>query len=114
MFGLQILYHADNSLIVMGLNLKPGAVVVESGERKVTSSSSVSVTLSISGTGSGSLTTTLARTIAPHGHVHTFEFNLDRVYKAREDFANNKLSDLITVRHRNVCADGFPMVEGGA
>lgn len=32
---------------------------------------------------------------------------------SRVDFANNKLSSLITVRERNVVENGFPMVEGG-
>lgn len=61
----QILYQADIAYILFALDLKPGDVVFESG------------------TGSGSLTTALATTIAPHGHVHTFEFNADRVQKAR-------------------------------
>jgi len=91
----QILYHADCAMIVQGLNLRPGGVVVESG------------------TGSGSLSTSLARAIAPHGHVHSFEFNEQRVIKAREDFENNGLTHLITCRHRNVCEKGFPKVGGG-
>lgn len=61
----QILYQADISYILFQLDLKPGDVVFESG------------------TGSGSLTTALATTVKPHGHVHTFEFNADRVKKAK-------------------------------
>ena len=91
----QILYFADISLIVFHLNLLPGSVVLESG------------------TGSGSLTVSIARCIAPTGHCHTFEFNRDRVQRARKDFGLLSLTRLISVHHRDVCRDGFPRVEGG-
>ena len=91
----QILYQADIAYILFQLDLKPGDVVFESG------------------TGSGSLSTALATALAPHGHLHSFEFNAERVKKARVDFANNGLSELITVRERDVCGNGFPLIEGG-
>jgi len=92
----QILYQADIAYVLMQLDIKPGDVVLESG------------------TGSGSLSTALATGVAPHGHVHSFDFNAERVRKAREDFFANGLGDLITVRERDVVGQGFPVVEGGA
>jgi len=61
----QILYIADISFVVMYLEIVPGCLVLESG------------------TGSGSLTTSLARAVAPTGHVYTFDFHEQRAGSAR-------------------------------
>ena len=53
----QIVYQRDISFIVLQLELRAGALVAEAG------------------TGSGSLTCSLAAAVAPHGHVHTFEYH---------------------------------------
>ncbi|TVU13627.1 hypothetical protein EJB05_37047 [Eragrostis curvula] len=92
----QILYIADISLVVAYLELVPGCVVLESG------------------TGSGSLTTSLARAVAPHGRVHTFDFHEQRAASAREDFERNGLSSLITVNVRDIQGEGFPEEHRGA
>lgn len=63
----QILYVADISFIISCLEVRPGFVVLESG------------------TGSGSLTTSLARAVAPTGHVHSFDFHEQRATAARCD-----------------------------
>ncbi|KAL9157528.1 hypothetical protein ABFS82_08G010000 [Erythranthe guttata] len=86
----QILYIADISFVVMYLELVPGCVVLESG------------------TGSGSLTTSLARAVAPTGHVHTFDFHEQRAASAREDFERTGLSSLVTVGVRDIQGEGFP------
>ncbi|KAL3630265.1 hypothetical protein CASFOL_023249 [Castilleja foliolosa] len=86
----QILYIADISFVVMYLEVVPGCVVLESG------------------TGSGSLTTSLARAVAPHGHVYTFDFHEQRAVSAREDFVKTGLSDLVTVGVRDMQGEGFP------
>ncbi|KAL5712624.1 guanidinoacetate N-methyltransferase [Ranunculus cassubicifolius] len=86
----QILYIADISFVISFLEIVPGCVVLESG------------------TGSGSLTTSLARAIAPSGHVHTFDFHEQRAASAREDFEKTGLSKLITVRVRDIQGEGFP------
>ena len=89
----QILYAADIALTLTQLDAQPGHVVLESG------------------TGSGSLTVALAHAVRPLGHVHTFDFNSERVDKARVDFARLQLAPaLVTVHHRDVCALGFPSV----
>ncbi|XP_058750254.1 uncharacterized protein LOC131623269 [Vicia villosa] len=86
----QILYIADISLVVMNLEIVPGCVVLESG------------------TGSGSLTTSLARAVAPKGHVYTFDFHEQRAASARDDFERTGLSGLISVGVRDIQGKGFP------
>ena len=61
----QILYIADISFVIMYSEIVPGCLVLESG------------------TGSGSLTTSLARAVAPTGHVYTFDFHEQRAESAR-------------------------------
>lgn len=61
-----------------------------------------------SGTGSGSLTHSLARAVAPMGHVHTFDFHQKRVEDAAREFGLHGLGSFVTARHRNIEADGFP------
>jgi len=85
----EILYSADISLIIHHLELRPGSIVLESG------------------TGSGSLSTAIARTIYPHGHLYTYEFHKGRADAAINDFTNNQLDKIITVRCGDVCVDGF-------
>eukprot|EP00878_Enallax_costatus_P018309 GHUV01019267.1.p1 GENE.GHUV01019267.1~~GHUV01019267.1.p1 ORF type:complete len:388 (+),score=88.38 GHUV01019267.1:192-1355(+) len=91
----QILYVADISVVVANLALMPGKVVLESG------------------TGSGSLTHSLARAIAPTGHVHTFDFHEVRANEARSEFEKHGLGKLITVQHRNIEEQGFPETLAG-
>ncbi|KAK9287002.1 hypothetical protein L1049_015410 [Liquidambar formosana] len=86
----QILYIADISLVIMYLEIIPGCLVLESG------------------TGSGSLTTSLARAVAPSGHVYTFDFHEQRAASAREDFERTGLSSLVTVGVRDIQGEGFP------
>lgn len=61
-----------------------------------------------SGTGSGSLTHSLARAIAPTGHVHTFEFHQPRAEAADKEFKEHGMGDIITVQQRNIEELGFP------
>lgn len=91
----QILYLADISFVISYLELRPGNLVLESG------------------TGSGSLTTSLARAIAPTGHVYTFDFHEQRASSARQDFERNSLSGLVTVEVRDIQGLGFPIELAG-
>ncbi|XVE67898.1 hypothetical protein DITRI_Ditri09bG0024900 [Diplodiscus trichospermus] len=86
----QILYIADISFVIMYLELVPGCMVLESG------------------TGSGSLTTSLARAVAPTGHVYTFDFHEQRAASAREDFEKTGISTLVTVGVGDIQVEGFP------
>ncbi|KAI9477642.1 tRNA (adenine-N(1)-)-methyltransferase catalytic subunit trm61 [Coemansia sp. RSA 989] len=85
----QILYLPDISFISLYLDLKPGKVVIESG------------------TGSGSFSHSIARTVAPTGHLFTFEYHELRAQTARQEFDQHDLSDIVTIEHRDVISDGF-------
>lgn len=86
----QILYVADIAMVCAMLELRPGSVVLESG------------------TGSGSLTHSLARAVAPSGHIWTFEFHEQRAQMADEEFKVNGLGEVVTVTHRDIEENGFP------
>jgi len=88
----QILYATDIAMIILQLDLKPGCVVIESG------------------TGSGSLSHSLIRTVAPNGHLHTFDFHQSRSEKARQEFEQHGIKDYVTCYHRDVCKEGFDLI----
>lgn len=81
----QIVHELDQAQVVFQLQLRPNMTVIESG------------------TGSGAMSHAILRTIAPHGHLHTFEFNQMRVEAAREEFRKNGVDHLVDVYHRDVC-----------
>ncbi|KAF8349512.1 tRNA methyltransferase complex GCD14 subunit [Amanita rubescens] len=89
----QILYLADIAFITSYLDLKRGSKVIEAG------------------TGSGSFSHSIARTIGPSGHLWTYEFHEARAKKAREEFSLHGMNDTVTLTHRNVCKDGFTVVD---
>ena len=89
----QILYPTDIALVLAQLYVKPGSIVYESG------------------TGSGSLSCAFVRTIAPYGHLHTFEFNEMRVKEAQNDFKQLGIADHVTVYLRDICGLGFPFMD---
>lgn len=91
----QILYVADISNAIERLGIRSGSVVAECG------------------TGSGSMSVSIARSVAPRGFLHTFDFNAERVRLATEEFERHGISHLVRVRHRNVCERGFPQIGGG-
>ena len=41
--------------------------------------------------------------LAPRGHLHTSDFRAERVQKARVEFAEHGLGDLVTASHSDVC-----------
>ena len=92
----QIVNELDAGFIIFHLDLFPGCVVVESG------------------TGSGCMTCSMARTVSPLGHVHTFEYNAVRAEAAREEFRQLGMSHLVSVQCHDVCGKldpagaGFP------
>ncbi|TNY21532.1 tRNA methyltransferase complex subunit Cpd1 [Rhodotorula diobovata] len=87
----QILYLPDIAFITSYLDIKPGSRVIEAG------------------TGSGSFSHSLARTVGKEGKVHSFEYHEERFAKARDEFKEHKLDEVIQVKHQNVYKDGFEL-----
>jgi len=81
----QIVHELDQAEIIFQLHLRPNMTVVESG------------------TGSGAMSHAIIRTIAPHGRLHTYEFNGMRAETARKEFHKNGVDHLVTVHHIDVC-----------
>lgn len=81
----QIVDSLDSSIITFNLDIFPGCVVIESG------------------TGSGCMTLSLARAVAPTGHVYSFEYNAARAEIAKLEFEKFGLSNLVTVQCQDVC-----------
>jgi tRNA (adenine57-N1/adenine58-N1)-methyltransferase len=81
----QIVHELDQAQIIFQLFIQPNMTVVESG------------------TGSGAMSHAIMRTIAPHGLLHSFEFNGHRAEAARQEFRNNGVSHLVEVHHKDVC-----------
>ncbi|KAI0301204.1 tRNA methyltransferase complex GCD14 subunit-domain-containing protein [Multifurca ochricompacta] len=89
----QILYLPDIAFITSSLHIRPGSIVIEAG------------------TGSGSFTHSVARTVGSTGHVFSYEFHEARANKAAEEFARHGMSDIVTLTHRNVCKNGFIIID---
>lgn len=86
----QIIYTPDISMILFQLEVKPGSVVIEAG------------------TGSGSLSHYFMRAVKPNGKLNTFDFHEARANQARVEFkAHGYGEDIVIVKHRDVCAEGF-------
>ncbi|KAI0269960.1 tRNA methyltransferase complex GCD14 subunit-domain-containing protein [Gloeopeniophorella convolvens] len=89
----QILYLADIAFITSWLHIRPGSTVIEAG------------------TGSGSFTHSIARSVGATGRVFSYEFHETRASKAAEEFARHGMSDIVTLTHRNVCKNGFTVLD---
>ena len=94
----QIINELDSSMMIFQLDIFPGCIVVESG------------------TGSGAMTCALARTVSPHGRVHTFEYNAVRAETAKQEFHLLGVDHIVGVTCHDVCGKlvpgsaGFPGV----
>ncbi|KAH9847906.1 tRNA methyltransferase complex GCD14 subunit-domain-containing protein [Lenzites betulinus] len=89
----QILYLADIAFVSAWLDIRPGSRLIEAG------------------TGSGSFSHSVARTVGPRGHLWSYEFHESRAAKAREEFTRHGMDDIVTLTHRNVCKEGFTVVD---
>ncbi|KAA8902884.1 hypothetical protein TRICI_005808 [Trichomonascus ciferrii] len=90
----QIVYTPDSSYIVQRLRIRPGSRVIEAG------------------TGSGSFTHALARTVGSCGHVFSYEFHEARFHEAKKEFEEHGLLEgRVTLTHRDVCQEGFDLIE---
>ncbi|PPR03104.1 hypothetical protein CVT24_012384, partial [Panaeolus cyanescens] len=89
----QILYLADIAFITSWLGIKRGSRVVEAG------------------TGSGSFSHSVTRTVGSTGKLYSFEFHEARFLKAKDEFQRHGMADIVTLQHRNVCKEGFGLID---
>lgn len=84
-----IIYPKDAAYLIMRAGIRSGDKVLEVG------------------TGSGSLTMALAQTVAPSGHVHTFDLREDLPQNAVKNVTRAGLKDYVTF-HQRVAGEPFP------
>lgn len=107
----QVVYTPDYSYILQRLRVRPGSVLIEAGA------------------GSGSFTHAAARALfngyptsapssfpnpspaPPHGKVFSFEFHEPRFQKLATEIYAHGLNPVVRITHRDVCADGFSVLE---
>ena len=77
----QVIYPKDSAYILMRMNIKPGARVLESG------------------CGSGGLTLALASAVMPTGHVYSQEIREDFIALARRNLERAGLDAFVTFIH---------------
>ncbi len=77
----QVIFPKDSAYILMRLNVKPGARVLESG------------------CGSGGLTLALATAVMPHGRVYSQEIRQDFIELAQRNMTRVGLQDYVTFIH---------------
>ncbi len=84
-----IIYPKDAALLMMKAGIRSGSKVLEVG------------------TGSGSLTMALAESVAPTGHVHTFDRRTDLPLNAKKNITRAGLNEYVTF-HQRQSAEPFP------
>jgi len=79
----QIVYPKDTGLILLKLNVFPGAQVIEVG------------------VGSGGLTTYLSNSVRPTGHVHCYDINPEFANNTKKNLERVNLLEFITIKDIN-------------
>lgn len=104
----QVVYTPDYSYILQRLRVRPGSTIIEAGA------------------GSGSFTHAAARAIfngypdaSPPkrqklGRVCSYEYHEPRVVELRRELSEHSLDGVVQLTHRDVCNDGFHMVDGSS
>jgi len=85
----QVVYSHDIAFVLTRLEVRSGDVVIEAG------------------TGSTSMTHALARVVAPHGRVISYDVHEGRVRQATEEMEKIGLGDVVSITHRDVLKEGF-------
>eukprot|EP00979_Chaetoceros_neogracilis_P005536 scaffold1007_cov183-Chaetoceros_neogracile.AAC.6 len=85
----QIVHELDSAMVIFNLHIRPNMVVCESG------------------TGSGAMSHCIMRALAPHGKLHTYEFNQARAQTAKDEFKRNGVDHLVQTHWRDVCGKGI-------
>ncbi|KAI1097024.1 tRNA methyltransferase complex GCD14 subunit [Rostrohypoxylon terebratum] len=98
----QVVYTPDYSYILHRIRARPGMKIIEAGA------------------GSGSFTHAAVRAVYngypknahdTKGKVFSFEYNLDRFEKMRQEITDHHLDGLVRITHRDVYNDGF-LIDG--